>query len=973
MAITYKKTFKALPSSSGADLTSETLPAITTGDFITVTVTISAYASDTTVALTNTGTAIAWALQDSVKVTGNSQIYLFSGYAGATPPTTITATESGTNSTTHSKTLDIVSHTGASTVSPLKASNIFKGSGSHNASQLISLSDSGSCIWGTYVDNNATNSLVQIASCTKDGGINITGTIDNGSGSAGTTLNVTAVFGGSLIQVGKILIGTGVAANTYVTGFLTGTGGTGTYTVSTSQLVASTNIKGGGYHEPGVYTVAPIRANTQPRTTSANFTIGETDTAGNIAWIAYAVSLEPYSLWTPINVPITADSAETLAVELGVKFQSDVAGSIIGIRFYKSDLNTGTHIGNLWSLSGTLLATATFTGETATGWQQVNFSSPVAITANTVYIASYYAPNGHYSGDSWAFYTAGVDRAPLHILQDGVNGGNGVYVYGADGFPTDTFHAGNYWVDVVFSETVSSIVTIAGNITNITTDAGTLSEVLTMSGGAIATATDTATIVGEVPIAGNAITQSTAAGDLVLPSGEIVVTIDISDDPSVEGYTIYVDTIPHDPGAVWTDYAYEVEIVGRLSTSVLLTGLEVGQVYYINASSHGAVIHDAFQSDLFGEVSLTAYVPFPLIDGAIVSESNASGTLTVANTLVGASTSSSALVAQVTVLQSLSGGVQAQASAGGTLFPSNIVPISGEAQGQSSAIGSLGVFATVSDSSKKLRICSNNLAESSSVSNISATTSVGNFPVSNLRNSWKATPWRSTTVAGEQRIRLDFSAPQTINMVAALFTNLTANATAKVYLYANTGDTTPIFTSLAIPPVMSPISDSVPYQNTYSYGAGSSAVVYFLDTMVRKIEIGITDTENSSGYLQIGNLVVGKYWKPVLNFERGETVQIVDESKHLRTDAADLLTNSGIKYRKIGFKLSNMQQTDRIALTNLLRSNGMSKSMFISLFPNSTEAGKEELYMMQCKLDSLNPLENPYFDRYGIPLTFLEL
>ena len=36
----------------------------------------------------------------------------------------------------------------------------------------------------------------------------------------------------------------------------------------------------------------------------------------------------------------------------------------------------------------------------ASGWQQVNFSTPVTITANTTYIASYLAPKGHYSDNA---------------------------------------------------------------------------------------------------------------------------------------------------------------------------------------------------------------------------------------------------------------------------------------------------------------------------------------------------------------------------------------------------------------------------------------------------------------------------------------------------------------------------------------------------------------------------------------------
>ena len=54
-------------------------------------------------------------------------------------------------------------------------------------------------------------------------------------------------------------------------------------------------------------------------------------------------------------------------------------------------------------------------------------------------MASYFAPNGHYSGNLDYFATQGVDTPPLHALANGVSGGNGVYAYGATStFPTNT-------------------------------------------------------------------------------------------------------------------------------------------------------------------------------------------------------------------------------------------------------------------------------------------------------------------------------------------------------------------------------------------------------------------------------------------------------------------------------------------------------------------------------------------------------
>ena len=78
--------------------------------------------------------------------------------------------------------------------------------------------------------------------------------------------------------------------------------------------------------------------------------------------------------------------------------------------------------------TGTLLATATFTNETASGWQQVNFSNPVVITAGTTYVASYHT-NGDYSADGNYFATAHTNGS-LTALASGASGGDGVYAYG---------------------------------------------------------------------------------------------------------------------------------------------------------------------------------------------------------------------------------------------------------------------------------------------------------------------------------------------------------------------------------------------------------------------------------------------------------------------------------------------------------------------------------------------------------------
>ena len=187
------------------------------------------------------------------------------------------------------------------------------------------------------------------------------------------------------------------------------------------------------------------------------------DDSGNIESNGPRVNVNPnltaaiYSLWRNTDLPINITANDGSPIELGVRFTSQSNGFITGLRFYKSSTNTGTHIANLWTNSGQLIARATFTNETASGWQQVNFASPVAITAGTTYVASYFAPNGHFSYDDNYFATQGVSNGPLHAIPEGPAGPNGIYSYGSSSlFPNAAYLNRNYWVDVVLNTTATS-------------------------------------------------------------------------------------------------------------------------------------------------------------------------------------------------------------------------------------------------------------------------------------------------------------------------------------------------------------------------------------------------------------------------------------------------------------------------------------------------------------------------------------
>ena len=73
----------------------------------------------------------------------------------------------------------------------------------------------------------------------------------------------------------------------------------------------------------------------------------------------------------------------------------------------------------------------------------------MAIAANTTYVASYHCATGN-AAAGYELQT-GQNNPRLHALQTGVDGYNGVYVFGSGGmFPLQGTSGYNFWVDVIF-------------------------------------------------------------------------------------------------------------------------------------------------------------------------------------------------------------------------------------------------------------------------------------------------------------------------------------------------------------------------------------------------------------------------------------------------------------------------------------------------------------------------------------------
>ncbi len=214
-------------------------------------------------------------------------------------------------------------------------------------------------------------------------------------------------------------------------------------------------------------------------TGAASFSYSIADGYGGVAsaTVSLTVGTPPVqgttsSLFSGADTSGVAAANDANSVELGVKFIASASGQITGLTYYRSAQDTGTHVGSLWTASGQVLAQATFINETASGWQTVSFTQPINVTAGATYVASYHS-NGFYSATA-NYFTTDHTNGALTAPSSAASGGNGLYAYGSGSlFPTASYNASNYWVDVLYQQGgAQNAVPVAANDSGLSTNTG---------------------------------------------------------------------------------------------------------------------------------------------------------------------------------------------------------------------------------------------------------------------------------------------------------------------------------------------------------------------------------------------------------------------------------------------------------------------------------------------------------------------
>jgi len=153
---------------------------------------------------------------------------------------------------------------------------------------------------------------------------------------------------------------------------------------------------------------------------------------------------------------------DNASIELGMTFNSAVAGRITYIRFFKTvKTDASVYTVNLWTTTGTKLATKQVTLNGVNGWQRVRLDNPVTIQPGVNYVVSFQTTQGRYS-EMNDFFSVARTRGNLTAPKGSSTVPNGRFIK-PSGFPNKPFLNSNYCVDVVFDSMIPKPLFIQAN------------------------------------------------------------------------------------------------------------------------------------------------------------------------------------------------------------------------------------------------------------------------------------------------------------------------------------------------------------------------------------------------------------------------------------------------------------------------------------------------------------------------------
>ncbi|WP_425254216.1 hypothetical protein ACPJXG_10790 [Janthinobacterium sp. NFX145] len=273
-----------------------------------------------------------------------------------------------------------------------------------------------------------------------------------------------------------------------------------------------------------------------------------------------------------------------------------------------------------------------------------------------------------------------------------------------------------------------------------------------------------------------------------------------------------------------------------------------------------------------------------------------------------------------------------------------------------------------------LRIIYDNAADRALLTASSQAAALG---PANLQREGKFAVLRSLGVA--LTITATWPTPEIIGCAALPFCNLTPTATIRVRGYVEPGDAVSDFDTGIVPACEYARLGmwnwgALPLGvNAFSYGGGTYGRSWFQMRSVKKLVIDLADPDNPAGYIEAARLVAGPYWSPEQNASYGAGVTSVDTSTQNRDGAGGQTVTRGALYRKLSLALDHMTPLDRAEVWRIVRGNGLSRPLLVSLYPESEDGELEQAHQVYGRISSNSAITTPYYQAYATNIEIEEL
>ena len=233
---------------------------------------------------------------------------------------------------------------------------------------------------------------------------------------------------------------------------------------------------------------------------------------------------------------------------------------------------------------------------------------------------------------------------------------------------------------------------------------------------------------------------------------------------------------------------------------------------------------------------------------------------------------------------------------------------------------------------------------------LSSTDFLATLPVTNLQLEGRSRLARTANATGTKTINGNFAGVTVVRACVLYGHNLSGTASWRLRLYTGASQTgATAYDSGTVTPNPPAGWGNFAWGST-PWGTGSLFAgwerqffaSYASSTQALSFKLEITDASNPAGYLQAKRLLIGNYFEPAVNINYGAQVYWEDNSQQRRTQGGSIRTDARVRYRVAAGNLQRLDETERSAFMDALRSAGLRSEIFFTLYPGTGGAAERD-------------------------------